>query len=365
MTMRIQLAAAVAALALLLLSSPASAHGATPPRAIDVRILQDDDGSLSPGACVEGQCPPVGSTGLDLLTLDAREASLADGTPIIVLRLSYQTPATSLDGQAIEIAFKTPAGDKTVTFTGAGQAFTGPGCVKVSPPEAVGDGTPKAVGCTLSALALGVKTGDELTEIQVASSNGDGAFDVMPGTWYLNGELAPHVPTVPEPGEVPNPEEVMESVEEPELGVYKVTGPAKLMNLTSTPAPTQGPFTATLSLQSAVPLDQFATATISHEGNFTASLSQTAIQLKAGATAKISILTITNVKSSGMAMVTVTSDLGAYEVIHFQVKAPPPPPAANSTTSAPTTSSSKASPGPALVPVTLALAAHLSRRKGK
>lgn len=351
-------------LALLVAAPAATAHGAAPSRAIDTRILLDDDGSVGPGGCVDGQCPPNDAGGLDLLSIDGREAYTADGQPTIELRVAFQD-FSSKTGQSVKITFKAGGADHEIEFHGGGTAYNSSACAKFAGPIPIGDRTPKAIDCTLLASGLGVKSGDKLEEVKVTSSIGGNAYDVMPGTWYENGQLAPHVPTV-EPGQVPDPGEIQEGLSDPELGSYEVVGPAALLNLTTTAPGTIGPFKATLAIQNAVAEDQFATITVQTFGNLTAAVDQSSLDLKASSAARTVILTIDKVKSAGNVTLLITTNLGAYQKITLDVKPPVSVAAPSTATNASSTSSTtKQSPAMELAALGLLLVGLAARRRMK
>ncbi len=295
---------------LLLVAPAATAHGAAEPREIDTRILADDDGASGYGICVEGQCAPGSSPqGWDIIVLEGREAALPSGEPVLILRTVFQSPDVQ-DGRSIAITFKAGGKDHAYGFEAAG-----PGVVSstfdalVGPVDAF-DGYPKAVDGYILVAKLGLKPGDAVTDIRVTSSFNGEAADIVPGTWFLMGEEVPGAPS--EPG-LP---------EEHPAGTYTLAGPAGLVNVTLTKKALDASAASDgASIQASNPLAgtaQFVTLNLSVPEGITATLDQAGLNLEAGAT-RTAILNVTNATRSGIIVLTLTSDLGAYERIEIPV----------------------------------------------
>src|SRR5207247_1852631 len=105
---------AFAALFLLLLAAaavaPVSAHGSRPAPPLYTRIGNaDDDGQFAPGGCNETANQLCGGSedakGLDLLSLDARETHLANGTAAVDFLVGYQLGGAGL-AQTVQVFLK-------------------------------------------------------------------------------------------------------------------------------------------------------------------------------------------------------------------------------------------------------------------
>lgn len=298
-------AALLAAACFLLLATPAAmAHGAAEPREIDTRILADDDGPSGYGICVEGQCAPGSSPqGWDIVVLEGREAALPTGEPVLVLRAVYQA-ADVQDGRSIAITFKAGGKDQTYGFDAAGPGVTTTTFDAIVGPVDAFDGYPKAVDGYILYSKLGVKPGDSITDIRVASSFEGEAADIVPGTWFLMGEEVPAAP-----GDHP-------------AGQYVLNGPAQLVNLTADLVGVDASMAAanvTVDVTNALAgTPQFATLNLTVPDGIQATLDQAGLNLDPGATRSATI-SVTNASVSGTIVLTVITDVGGYERLEIPV----------------------------------------------
>lgn len=334
------------ALAVLLAIPAVQAHGAPPVREVDARVLLDDDGLVAYGGCVEGQCQPAApAEGLDLLALDAREASLPDGSPAIVLRVLVQSEAPAA-GAGVTVSFLAGGSEWSLQAESAdGLAYTSSTFDRVDGPFDVGDGHPKAIDGWIRHATLGVAPGDALTGIRVVSQRRDTLDDAMPGGWYADGAQVPHLPHDADPGE---------ATAETAPGEYRLKGPAPLVGLLAEPAApdlSRGPASVKLRLTNPVGLPQFCDLALLVPSGVTARLGQSGVSLDANGQREVELV-VSNATANGVVQVTLVSDLGAYETLDIPVQAPPP--SAATSTSGPAgahaagdaADGSKDSPGP-------------------
>lgn len=298
-------AVAVATACFLLLATPtAMAHGAAEPREIDTRILADDDGLSGYGICFEGQCVPGSSPqGWDIVVLEGREAALATGEPVLILRTVVQA-ADVQDGRGIDITFKAGGKDHTFGFVAAGAGVTTTTFDAIEGPMDAFDGYPKAVDGYILYSTLGVKAGDAITDIRVTSTYEAEPADIAPGTWFLMGE------------------EVPASAAEHPAGEYTLKGPASLVNVTADKLEadaSRAPANVTFQVANALSATaQFATLNLTVPAGITASLDQAGLNLEPGSKRTVT-LSIANASASGTVFLTVTSDTGAYERLEIPV----------------------------------------------
>jgi hypothetical protein len=359
------------ALATLLLAAAAlpaaTAHGASAPREVDARILQDDDGltGYTPGTCaadVPG-CPVSGGAP-DLLSLDAREARDELGRPVVWFRVVYQTDQPALL-RAVHLTFTAKGAEKEFDWSSAdGVHFTTGTFARILGPTPVGDGHPQALDGMVPDALLGLAVGDQLTGFSAESHGTGEESDIMPGGWTYAGQA-----TIPS---IPNPTATAPSFP----GAYTLQGPAQLLkvgevgSLELTPGKGQAAVQVENLLAGGA---QFATLTLQAPAGATASLDPAALALDGGQL-KISTLKLAKATVSGNLTVTVRTDLGAYQVLSVPFKGAPATPNATapnlvgaegvSSTSARTasvTATSKAAPLP-LPFVALALALLAARR---
>lgn len=313
------------ALIALTLVPTAQAHGALEAREIDVRILADSDGAIAPGGCSAGAeqtcANPANLGGLDLLTLDAREARFANGTAYVAFRIAFQGGKPGV-AQEVQLLGKAAGKAFTFSFAGADGAYNSTTCDGFEGPVDYpgGDGAQQAVDCYAAYSTLGVNgTGAELSDISLVSLAGGKKFDAVPGTWYLNDQLTPFVPNAEEPTEGA----------ETELGTYTLTGPARLLGATlsanradvkSSPVRLQVQLSNLLNKT-----DQVATLNMSTPATVQASLDASTAILRNGTSSAVA-LDVVGATKDGTITIVVTSDLGAYEVLTVAVVAPPPAP---------------------------------------
>lgn len=342
------------ALALLAVAGPtALAHGAADPREVDARVLFDDDGLLEFGGCVEGGCPPgEPHPGLDLLSLDAREGRLPDGRPALMLSVAFQWLRDGVPDRSIRLQFMAGDQQQVVTILGAdGAAPTVAGAERILGPVAIGDGHPRSVEAWFLLPTLGLAPGGGMTDVSVQSRRGEATDDVMPGIWYQNGVLMPHLPHSADAGE---------AVEEHPPGQYSLKGPAPLLEL-SDPAPDSValPRSYTLTVRNPLAnLTQVVDATV-RLGSGTARLDASSLVLAPGES-RVLNLTTSEVLASGDANLTLASDLGGWTSFELPVVVAPPA----STTPPPVPEKdSPAPPALALAPLLLAASVWLRRRQ--
>ncbi len=357
-----RLARLVPFVAVLLFALPsASGHGAAAAREIDTRILADDDGLIGFSACIEGEAcvPGLASESWDLIVLEAREAYLPDGKPALVLRTVYQTDDAH-DGRTVTISFDAGGKSQVFGFESKGEGVITDTFDLVRGPFPAFDGFPFAVDGYVSYAKLGLKPGDQLTNVRVVSAIEGEEGDVMPGTWMSNGVEVPYVPSEPEiPGAAA-------------AGTYTLAGPAPLVTIaTSSTALDLGKNATRLTLTLTSKLTstpQFVNLTMASPPGIVAALSQSGVALDGGATKTVTV-TVSRASTAGTLNVTIRSDLDYVQkilvnVLPAPVKAVPSNSTCSSTCSPATSSSaSKKSPLPALpLELGLLMLAVASRR---
>lgn len=307
----------LAGLVCLLLAAPSAiAHGAAAAREIDTRLLADDEGAIAYGGCfnveVDSFCAPgLEAEGLDLLVLEVREAS-HQSEPAVIFRIIYQADDARA-GRTVGLTFKAAGKDQSYTFTTDGATAPTGTFDKVAGPFAVFDGYPKAVDAYLQYSTLGVKAGDQLTDIQATSAFEDQPSDAMPGTWYASGEMVPFVPAPEGATEVPPP------------ATYTLKGPAKLLAITSDADP--GATEVTLTVRNALAgMPQFVTLTAPTG----VTLDNANLNLDGGATREVKA---TLASATTPAVVNVTSDLDHFEVVTLVEGTATPAPTTSATPS--------------------------------
>ena len=280
---------------LLSLAPLASAHGAAAAREIDTRLLADDEGAIPYGGCAEGTClPGLEAEALDLVVLEVREAFIAT-EPAAVFRIIYQTDDAH-EGRSIDLIFTAAGKEHTYSFTTDGAAVPTGTFDKLAGPFEAFDGYPRAVDAYLRYATLGVKAGDVLTDIRLASSFEEETNDLLPGTWLASGQEMPYIPNIIEAGEL----------EQPDPASYTLKGPAKLLQVSSNYAPglTEVTFTVKNGLNA---MPQFVTLT----GPSAVTFDNANLNLDAGATREVKV----TLASSMASWVNVTSDLDYFESI--------------------------------------------------
>lgn len=342
--------AAVAAFAL----PTAQAHGAAEPREIDTRVLLDDDGLLGYGGCaafVAGGCP---SEGLDLVVVEAREAWLGD-EPALVLRIVFQTDSVH-DGRGLRLAFTANGTEHVLRIADADVAATSVDADLVQGPMDAFDGHPKAVDAWITYDRIGAAAGGILAGITAATTHHDTDDDIAPGTWIMDGEEAPYVPTDPTHG-VPH---------EPEAASYTLQGPATLLTLAGDGAVVDLARGANATVRLANPLATFGQdvrLTLVPAPGVAATLDRPNLTLDAAGTRTIAV-TVDPSSASGNVTVIAESDLGGRAVHVLQVVGRSVPPPGSATTETQRNAGEEAAAPAALVlpPLALALAARRRRR---
>lgn len=314
-----RLAAVVVGLAAIALFAPAAlAHGAPAAREIDTRILADDDGltGYGPDSCSAAPVCPFSNGALDLLALDVREAKDEAGAHVLWFRAIYQTDHVGIPAE-LHLTFTAAGAEHELEWSTADLAtFTSTTFAKVAGPTPVGDGHPQAVDGMVLAASLGLASGDVITDLAM-ESHGESGEDLMPGGWTVQG-----VPFDP----IPNPIAELED-HDPYDGTYTLVGPATLLAVGLGELSTGSERSATLIvLNTLAGTAQFATLDLPPQSPATLDLESLALD---GAATKSVTLTIPT-GLFGLLNVTVTSDLGAYQVLTLDLGAAPLP-AANGT----------------------------------
>lgn len=293
--------AALAAVTCLLLATPAvQAHGAAAAREIDTRLLADDEGAIPYGGCAEGTClPGLEAEALDLVVLEVREAYL-NSAPALVFRIVYQTDDTH-EGRSVDLIFTAAGKEHTYNFATDGVVAPTGSFDKLSGPFEAFDGYPRAVDAYLLYDTLGVKPGDEVTDIHLASNFEGEANDALPGTWFASGQEMPYIPNVVEEGELA----------QPDPATYKLQGPAPLVNITVTRVGTEVTLTVKNPLAATPQFVSFTGTGVSFDN--------ANLNLEAGATREVKV-TITD---ASLAHVNASSDLDYFEAIPLASTAPP------------------------------------------
>lgn len=322
---------AVAGLSVLALAVPVQGHGAAAPREIDTRLLLDDDGLLGYGGCglaevVGLPCAPE-PEGLDLLTLEVREAWLAD-QPALVWRMTFFEHVVH-DGRSLQLSFAANGtAHDLVVDGGDGTLYTSADFARIDGPFPVFDGHSHGIDAWLPYDRIGVQAGSALTDIRLVSQHHDEDDDLLPGTYMVNGVEAPHVPHDTDPGE---------ALASHDPATYTLKGPAPLLDATP-PLVAEAGVPAKLLLRNTLSsLAQTVLVTVA-DGALATPANLT---LDAGATRSIEItapLGLTNLT------VTLTSDLGGRITLTLPV-AQPPPTNTTTTTTTSTTATANGAPG--------------------
>jgi hypothetical protein len=167
--------AALAALAALLLASPAVAHEAPDPRDYETRLLHDwNDDCGGDGGGATGACR--GS--LDLIALDLQERHDAALGHLAVFRFILDEGAAG--AQRVTLALDAGGARTFELRTSDGRSFTGTGFDRVGGAVPLGDGTRFAVEAVVKASSLG-GTGATLSGFRLEAHSGAGRGDLMPG----------------------------------------------------------------------------------------------------------------------------------------------------------------------------------------
>lgn len=371
----------VLALLLVAAAAPASADGATAnPPPLFTRIGVDDDGAVAPGGCAAAN--PASCTqdvlGLDLVSLEVREASTANGTGQAIFLIGFQGGKA---GQDNLLTLKLTAGSaQTFAISGKTEGpYNSTACAAVVGPYTFpgADEHVKAIECRVPYSALGGNgTGTKVTGISVESAVGNTKYDLLPGTWQTtNGQTVPYAPrcTTPTPPSLPSctttpPTTPFE---------YTLKGPAKLLDATLSATSVnlaQGPGLVEVQLTSlATNLTQEVALALESPSTIQATLDSPTAVLVSN-TSKTVALSIVGATRDGIVTLTLTSDLGAYQVLSVSVAAPPsstcPPTAGNATrapgcpTTGETATTTAAAPGFELMPMAALLGlATLNRRR--
>lgn len=338
-----------AALAVLIaLATPAQGHGAAAPREIDARLLLDDDGLLGFGGCGLAELAALPCTpqpeGLDLLTLEVREAWLAE-QPALVWRMTFYQHVVH-DGRGLHLSFAVNDTSHALVVSGGdGTLYSSTDFARIDGPFPVFDGHSQGIDAWLPYEDLGVQAGSTLTAIRLASQHHDEDDDLLPGTYMVNGVEAPHVPHDTDPGE---------ALASHEPATYTLKGPAVLIDVTP-PLVAEAGVPATLRVRN--PLSTFAQSVVVSASSGAATPAN--LTLDAGATRSIELLAPRGALSLD---VTVTSDLGGRATLTVPVAQPP----SNTTTTTSTTSTTSAAngaPGAPMALLVLVLLATLGVRR--
>lgn len=190
----------------------ASAHGATGPRSIDIRLLLDDDGQV---AAQQGTVAALGPAGHDLLSLDVREA-VFEGEPAIRFYFVFQAEGDAATAQ--DIVDTLHIGDQSFGITSNVDTIFAHDFDAAFGPTPTGDGHPRALDLVLRYETLGVEAGDTLTGIRMESHQAGELQETMPGT-YMAGDVA--VPWIGDPTNLPSDEPAS----------YTLQGPAELFQI--------------------------------------------------------------------------------------------------------------------------------------
>src|SRR5207245_1165505 len=113
--------------------------------------------------------------GLDLLSLDVREAYMANGTGMVDLLIGFQLGKAAQD-QTVKVFYNAGSAAKTIEIKGKTEGpFNSTSCDKVVGPSQFpgADAHVKAIDCYVSYAHLGVNgTGSKLTGIHLESDVG-------------------------------------------------------------------------------------------------------------------------------------------------------------------------------------------------
>lgn len=351
--------------AIALLAPGASAHGAAAEREVDTRVLADQDGLLGYAGCLEGLCLPpegLGAGALDLLALDVRELSDANGTALLAFRTIAQANVEQQAGRSLSISFTVGGQAKTLTLTGDGLTYASSDVDRAFvSTDTIGDGHAKAIEAWVALARLGAKPGDALTDLRVATFAGTTKGDLMPGTWHSASAQDEPVPFIP--GEPPGgPDDLAAG----EPGAYTLKGPAKLLEATADRASLDTSHSAaklTVTVKNPLAtLPQFVTLSAAG-ADLRVAVEPATVNLDPGASKTV---TLTVRGPTATLNVTAASDLGGHANLSVPVVNTHGATSSNSTTTttATTTESTKKSPGLSLAPLALGLAAvALARRR--
>jgi len=321
----------------------ASAHGAKPSPPLYTRVGDaDDDGQVGPGGCVatneqteEQTCAKSQTNpgGLDLLSLDAREAYLPNGTAAVDFLIGYQR-----GGDGVSQTVSLFVGSKTFSFTGpTGGPYNSTTCDRLVGPYDFpsGDGEQQAMDCWVTYAHLGVTNGTTgtLAAIHMQSDAGATAkFDIWPGAYYEGGQNGHYVPAIPDcdtsatpPCDTPEPTEPTSD----DYPSYTLAGPADLVKATASVASVdlaKGAGKVTIQLAAgagAANVTQLANLTMSAPGTIQASLDAANAKVSGNGTSAVN-LAVVGATKDGTIRITVATDLGGYTVLSIPVKAAPP-----------------------------------------
>lgn len=279
-----------------LLAPTALAHGAPEAREIDLRVITDGTASGDYG----GPEGALSDGAPDLLVLDVREATDAQGAPMLVFRFIHQLGDASAGTIGLHLTFDAAGASHAYDLaTADGIQYTSDSFTRIDGPFDVGDGTPKAVEGWVPHAELGIKTGDDITNIQVTSSLDGTVGDRMPGTYDFQGITVPAVPP-----------------EDTTPGTYAVQGPANLIdvalsvNALKFGATESANLTITNLLGS---MEQFVTLSTTSPAGITAILDNDALALAANETRTVRL----GIDGSGQGEIAlrIHSDLGAYQTL--------------------------------------------------
>jgi len=324
--------------AILLAALPtASAHGALPSPPLFHRIGDaDDDGQVGPGGCndnAEAQTCDKSQTnagGLDLLSLDAREAYLSNGTAAVDFLVGYQRGAAGVQ-QTVSIF----VGSKTLSFHGPnGGPYNSTTCDRLVGPYDFpgGDGLQKAVECWVTYAHLGIANGTagSLSGIHMQSdADSTTKYDVWPGAYYLQGRYVAAIPDCDTSATPPDCDQP-EPNEPTDRPGYALTGPADLLKVTlSAPSVDLGKGSGMVHLMlaagaAATNVTQLANLTMDAPATIQASLDAANTKVSGNGTSMV-MLNVVGATKDGTVRITVTTDLGGYAIVSIPVKAAPPP----------------------------------------
>jgi hypothetical protein len=283
-----------------------------PLREIDQQVIVDDEGLVEYGGCPADSCVPnFPADGIDLLSLDVREAFLADQRPALCFRLSYDIANPDVPSRTVFVSY---AGAKVNEFTMAGldaPAASVAESDRVLGPTSYGDGM--TVEAWFAYDTLGIQPGATLSEIRLQSRTGTQPDDDMPGPWYSNGVAVPHVP---------HSADAAEAVEEHPPGNYVVKGPSPLLfDVKSTPDDAAFPHAWSISFTNPLTsLGQTVNATVN--GNVSVNLDPASVVLGPGQTATINVTGLVPPETGTVRLILV-SDLGAQAVVDLGFASPP------------------------------------------
>lgn len=374
----------VLSLLLLAAAAPASADGATEnPPPLFTRIGVDLDGAVGPGSCESANPSTCAQDvlGLDLLSLEVREAYAANGTGQALFLVGIQGGEGK--DNTLTLHVKGGADLALVMTSKAGGAFNSTLCDATVGPYAFpgADDHVKAVECRVSYAKLGLNgTGAKVTGIRAESAVGTSKYDVLPGTWYSKDRQDTPVPYVPVCEVDPSSPGAPHCGPTQHPGTtpfeYALKGPAKLLDASLSAASVdlaQGPGLVQVQLTSlAANLTQEVALALAAPSTVQATLDAPTAVLVSNTSATVA-LSVVGATRDDTVTITLTSDLGAYQVLTVDVKAPRSstcPPVAGNATRVPgcpgtsETSTTAAAPGFELMPMAALLGlATFSRRR--